>query len=62
MNTTAIANDLNACDLGLALTKGKIRRQYVKHRNACFDAIRQENIKDGLSGMTDDELLAELGL
>ena len=55
-----IAADLNACDLGLALTKGKTRRIYAEHRKACFAAIKEMNKADGLDGMTDDELLAEL--
>jgi len=55
-----IARDLDACDLGLAITKGKTRRSYAKHRKACFDAIREANAADGMDGLTDDELLAAL--
>lgn len=56
----AIAADLNACDLGLLMTKGKVRRQYVAHRKACIAAIKQMNQDDGLAGMSDAELLAAL--
>lgn len=62
MNTAAIANDLNTSDLGIALTKGKTRAKYIAHRKACFDAIKRANVEDGLASMTDDELLAELGV
>ena len=57
----AIAKDLDACDLGIALTTGKLRARYVAHRKACMAAIEAANAKDGLNGMTDDELLAALG-
>ena len=55
-----IAADLNTCDLGLMLTKGKVRRAYAKHRKACFAEIAAMNKADGLDGMSDDELLAAL--
>lgn len=61
MNTEQqIAADLNACDLGLALTKGKTRRVYAQHRKACFKAIADMNKADGMDGMSDDDILAEL--
>jgi hypothetical protein len=56
----AIAHDLELCELGMALTKGKRRAAYVKHRKACMGAIREMNAADGLDKLTDDELLAEL--
>ena len=56
-----IANDLELCDLGLAITKGAARRKYVQHRKACLAAIASANKADGLDALTDDELLAELG-
>ncbi len=61
-NTTehAIARDLDQCDLGLALTSGKLRRRYAKHRKACFAAISEMNKADGMGKMTDDEILAAL--
>ena len=57
----AIAQDLDLCDAGLLLTKGKVRAKYVKHRKACMAAIKEANRADGLDKMSDDELLAELG-
>lgn len=56
-----IAHDLDLCDLGAALTGGKLRRRYLAHRRECFAAIREMNKADGLGKMTDDELLRELG-
>ena len=56
----AIARDLDQCDLGLALTGGKLKRRYAKHRRACFAAIRDMNKREGLDTLTDDEILAEL--
>lgn len=55
-----IAADLAKCDVGMALTKGKLHRQYVKHRKACFAGLAQLNKADGLDCLSDDELLAEL--
>lgn len=56
----AIAHDLDACDLGLALTKGAVRRRYRRQRKACFDALREMNREDGLDRISDEQLLAEL--
>lgn len=56
----AIAHDLDLCELGMALTKGKRRSAYVNHRKACMAAIREMNVSDGLDKITADELLAEL--
>jgi hypothetical protein len=56
----AIAHDIQLCELGMALTKGKRRAAYVKHRKACMGAIREMNAADGLDKITDDELLAAL--
>jgi hypothetical protein len=58
MDFQAIAKDLDLCDLGAALTKGKARARFMAHRKACMAAIAAENRKDGLDGMSDDELLA----
>ena len=60
MDFQAIAKDLDLCDLGAALTKGKARAKFLAHRKACFDAIAAENKKDGFDSMSDDELLASL--
>lgn len=63
---TALATDLDLCDVGLALTKGKLRRRYAMHRKACMDALKADTEARKAAGlipdMTDDELLAELGL
>ena len=56
-----IGRDLELCDLGLALTTGKVRRRYLAQRKACLAAIRAMNKADGLDSLSDDELLAELG-
>lgn len=56
----AIAHDLNLCDIGIALTKGKVKAKYVKQRKACIDAIKEANKRDGLDEMTMDEIMAEL--
>lgn len=56
----AIATDLELCDLGIALTKGKLRRQYINHRKECFKALDELSKSDGFDKMSDDELLAEL--
>ena len=57
----AIAKDLELCNLGLALTKGKLRKRYVVQRELCIEAIAELNRKDGLDdGMSDDDLLAAL--
>lgn len=56
----AIAADLDLCDLGLALTKGKARRPFIQQRKACFAAIKAMNKADGLNKLTDDELLDAL--
>jgi len=56
----ALAHDIELCELGMALTKGKRWAAYAKHRKACMAAIREMNVSDGLDRMTADELLAEL--
>ena len=56
----AIGADLDLCDLGLALSKGNWRRQFGRHRKACFAAIREMNAADGLDKLTDAEILAAL--
>lgn len=56
----ALAHDLNLCDIGIAITKGGRRRQFVAHRKACYAHIHAMNVQDGMDGLSDDELLAEL--
>ncbi len=55
-----IASDLDACDIGIALTRGRLRKRYVDQRRACFAAISEMNRADGLDTLSDDALLAEL--
>jgi hypothetical protein len=57
---TAIAHDLDLCDIGIALTRGRTRRTYIAHRNACFAALKAMNAVDGLDNLSDGDLLAEL--
>lgn len=56
----ALAHDLTACEIGMALTKGKLRKRYAAHRKACMAQIAEWNRQDGTDSMTDDELLAAL--
>jgi hypothetical protein len=63
MNDTldTIARDLDACDLGLALTKGKLRKRYAAHKRACYAALDTVAPLDAeTKAMSDDELLAAL--
>ena len=55
-----IAADLALCDMGLALTTGKTKTKYTKHRKACFKALHEMNVSDGLDKLSDEDLLAEL--
>ena len=57
---SAIAHDLDLCDLGIVLTKGKRRKAFQQHRLACFKAIKEQNKADGLDSLSADELYAEL--
>jgi hypothetical protein len=58
---SAIAADLTLCDLGLAVTRGKLRRRYADHRRACLAEIeRLSPIDPATTAMSADELLAEL--
>lgn len=56
----AIGRDLAACDLGLALTSGALKRRYAAQRKACFKGIRELNKADGLDGLSDTKLLNQL--
>jgi hypothetical protein len=55
-----IAHDLALCELGMVLTKGSLWQRYVRQRKICMDAIAEINRRDGLDGMSDEELLAAL--
>jgi hypothetical protein len=56
----AIANDLNLCDLVLAVGGKKAKRKAKAHRRACFAQIQSWN--KGAPSMTDAEILAALGV
>lgn len=56
----AIATDIELCEIGMALTRGRLRQRYARHRAECFEAIREMNRADGLDRMSDDELMAAL--
>ena len=55
----AIAHDLALCDLGLAVTKGALRKRYVAQRAACMARI-QEMDPIRPDDVTDAALLADL--
>ena len=55
-----IARDLELCDLGESMTRGKTRRRFVAQRKVCFEAIRAMNHEDGLDTLSNAEMLAEL--
>ena len=55
-----ISHDLDLCEVGLALTRGALRRRYVRQRKACFAAIAEMNRADGFDTLSTDELLAAL--
>ena len=57
-----IARDLEKCDIGMVLTSGKVRAKYARHRKACFKALHDLNVRQGLivPDQTDAELLAGL--
>lgn len=56
----AIAHDLNLCDIGLVITKGKLRKRYEKQRKACLDRLAEMNKEDGLDSMSIDDIMKEL--
>lgn len=55
-----IARDLELCELGIALTKGKRRKAFQQHIAACHQAIRDQNVADGLDKMSADDIANEL--
>jgi len=55
-----IAADLDLCDMIAAFGNANAKRKARAHRKACFAAIKEMNKADGLSELTDDEILAEL--
>ena len=60
---SAIAADLERCDVMLAIGSKAMKKAARTHREKCFEAIRAANRADGFdTGQTDEELLAELGV
>ena len=60
---SAIAADLDRCDVMLAIGSKSMKKAARTHREKCFEAIRAANRADGLdNGQTDEELLADLGV
>ena len=60
MNTTAIAADLDLCDLVDAFGSRAAKNKARKQRRVIFAAIHAQNVADGIADMSDDELLAAL--
>jgi len=61
-NEQAIISDLDLCDRGIAMTRGKVRARYVAHRKACLAALHELNVADDMADISDADLLAELGV
>ena len=60
---SAIAADLERCDVMLAIGSKSMKKAARTHREKCFEAIRAANRADGLdNGQTDEGLLTELGV
>jgi hypothetical protein len=55
-----IAKDLETIDLILAIGTKSQKRKAMDHRKACFAEIKRMNEADGITEMSDDELLAAL--
>lgn len=56
---SAICRDMEKCELGMMLTKGKTRKVYADHLKACQAALREELSKTECN-LTNEELLREL--
>jgi len=60
---SAIAADLQLCDIGLALTRGRLRKRYAEHKRACLAEIeRLDPIAADVAAMDLDALARELEL
>jgi len=57
---TAIAGDLELCDLMEAVGDTKAKRRATAHRKACMDRLHEMNVEDGISEMSIEEIMAEL--
>ena len=55
----ALARDLEKCDFGLAVTKGKLRKRYAAQRAACMARINELDPVERC-GLSVAELLREL--
>jgi hypothetical protein len=58
---SAIARDLDLCDLIEGVGTNAAKRKARAHRKACLAQVKAWNAEDGLVAMSDAELLAELG-
>ena len=57
---SAIAADLDLCDLVAAIGDKKAKAKARRHRKACMAQISEWNRQDGLADLSDAELLAAL--
>lgn len=57
---SALCRDMDKCELGLMLTKGKTRKIYADHLAQCKAALKVELSKTECN-LTNEELLRELG-
>jgi hypothetical protein len=57
----AIARDIEACRIALIFAKGRARKKFNDHLEACFAEIKRINpVSPEIESMTDEQLLAEL--
>jgi hypothetical protein len=59
---SAIAKDIEACGLMLAIGNNSAKAKAQKHLKACKAALKADFDAREYSKMSDDDLLAELGL
>jgi hypothetical protein len=57
-----ISSDLDKIDLVLAIGSKSAKRKAMAHRKACFAELKKMSIKDGTAGLSDEEILAQLGI
>lgn len=58
----ALLRDMEKCELGVMLTRGKIKKQYADHLKVCKAALSAYlKATADPSPLSDEELLAELG-
>lgn len=60
----ALLRDMEKCELGLMLTRGKIKKQYADHLKVCKAAfmahLKALPVDPDIEALSDAELLAEL--